>query len=87
MTGATDVRNILTEAQVITSRMTSKAQTTIPQPVRVALGLKAGDEVAYQIDGDHVVLTKSRPSQIVDDPFATFSEWSSAADTEGYADF
>ena len=28
---------------MITSRITSKAQTTIPQPVRVALDLKAGD--------------------------------------------
>jgi antitoxin PrlF len=72
---------------VITSRITSKAQTTIPQPVRVALGLKAGDDVAYQIEGDRVVLTKSRQGQSADDPFAAFSEWSSPADQTGYADF
>jgi antitoxin PrlF len=72
---------------VITSKITSKAQTTIPQPVRVALGLKEGDDVAYQIEGDRVVLTKSRPSQGADDPFAAFGEWSSAADRDGYAGF
>jgi len=72
---------------LITSKMTSKAQTTIPQPVRVALGLKEGDELAYQIEGNRIVLTKARPSQAVDDPFATFNEWSSPADQAGYAEF
>jgi antitoxin PrlF len=72
---------------VITSKITSKAQTTIPQPVRVALGLREGDEVAYHIEGDRAVLTKARATQVADDPFAAFSEWSSAADRKGYADF
>ncbi len=71
---------------MITSKITSKAQTTIPQPVRTALGLREGDEVAYQIDGDRVVLTKSRPSGFAEDPFAAFSEWNSDADKEDYAD-
>ena len=71
---------------MITSKITSKAQTTIPQPVRTALGLREGDELAYQIDGDRVVLTKARLAGFAEDPFATFSEWDSDADREGYAD-
>jgi antitoxin PrlF len=71
---------------MITSKITSKAQTTIPQPVRTALGLREGDEVAYQIDGDRVVLTKARPAGFAEDPFVTFTEWDSDADREGYAD-
>ena len=71
---------------MITSKISSKAQTTIPQAVRAALGLREGDELAYQIDGDRVVLTKARPSGFAEDPFATFSEWDSDADREGYAD-
>ena len=71
---------------MITSKISSKAQTTIPQPVRIALGLREGDEVAYQIDGDKVVLTKGRPAGFAEDPFATFTEWDSEADREGYAD-
>jgi antitoxin PrlF len=71
---------------MITSKLTSKAQTTIPQPVRTALGLHEGDEIAYQIDGDRVTLTKARPPGFAEDPFATFSEWASDADREGYAD-
>jgi antitoxin PrlF len=72
---------------MITSKITSKAQTTIPQPVRIALGLQEGDQIAYQIDGDRVVLTRAPTPRTPDDPFATFTEWSTAADREGYADF
>ena len=70
---------------MITSKLTSKAQTTIPQPVRVALGLREGDEIAYSIEPDQVVLTRAQPDKATDDPFRTFSEWDSPADTEAYA--
>jgi antitoxin PrlF len=69
---------------MIKSKLTSKAQTTIPLPVRNALRLGPGDELVYAIEGDRVILTKADSSP-VHDPFATFSEWSSAADREGYA--
>jgi len=72
---------------MITSRITSKAQTTIPQPVRAALRLREGDEVVYQIEGDRAVLTKARAPSVAEDPFATFSEWDSDADRKGYAGF
>jgi antitoxin PrlF len=72
-------------ALMITSKITSKAQTTIPQPVRSALHIREGDELAYQIEGDHVILTKAKPEPI-DDPFATFHEWASEADRRAYGD-
>ena len=68
---------------MITSRLTTKAQTTIPQPVRAALKLGAGDELAYEIDGGRVILTKARDAA-ADDPFRTFHEWASDADRKGY---
>jgi antitoxin PrlF len=70
---------------MITSRMSSKSQTTIPQSVRNALGLREGDELAYDIRDGQVTLTKARTS-VQDDPFATFSEWDSEADRKAYAD-
>ncbi len=70
---------------MITSRLTSKAQTTIPQAVRAALRLTDGDTLAYAIEGDRVVLTKATPAR-EDDPFRTFDEWSSEADERAYAD-
>jgi antitoxin PrlF len=70
---------------MITSKLTSKARTTIPLPVRNALHLAGGDEIVYSIEGNRVVLTKAN-REPVDDPFAAFSEWSSEADRQGYAD-
>ncbi|HEY5798350.1 MAG TPA: type II toxin-antitoxin system PrlF family antitoxin [Bosea sp. (in: a-proteobacteria)] len=69
---------------MILSKLTSKAQTTIPQPVRNALRLREGDEIAYAIEGDRVVITKASPAS-ADDPFATFEEWDSEADRKAYA--
>lgn len=69
---------------MITSKLTTKAQTTIPQPVRSALKLKEGDELAYEIEGDRVILTKAGRN-MGDDPFRTFDEWNSPADRKAYA--
>jgi looped-hinge helix DNA binding domain, AbrB family len=69
---------------VITSKLTSKAQTTIPQAIRTALRLREGDEIAYTIEGDRVILTRTSVDAI-DDPFSTFGEWAEDADKEAYA--
>ncbi|HZP67840.1 MAG TPA: type II toxin-antitoxin system PrlF family antitoxin [Rudaea sp.] len=69
---------------MISSKLTSKAQTTIPQPVRVALGVRDGDEIEYKIEGHRVILTKARKAP-ADDPFRTFEEWGSDADRRAYA--
>lgn len=71
---------------MILSKLTSKAQTTVPQAVRIALGLGDGDELLYEIDGDRVILKKARRT-VVDDPFATFEEWDGDADRRAYAKF
>lgn len=69
---------------MITSKLTSKAQTTIPQPVRAALGLREGDEIAYSIEEGRVILTRVVSEQ-ADDPFHAFDEWNSEADRRAYA--
>ena len=71
---------------MIVSKLTSKAQTTIPQPVRAALGLEPGDELLYEIIDGRVILTKARRGTTTDDPFRTFEEWNSEADNRAYAD-
>ena len=72
---------------MITSRLTSKAQTTVPQAVRIALGLKPGDELSYAIEQDRVVLTRRPASAEGEDPFAGFGEWDSSSDANAYAGF
>ena len=70
---------------VITSKLTSKAQTTIPAPVRTVLHLREGDELVYSIESGRVILTKADRG-VIDEPFATFDEWASDGDREAYAD-
>ncbi len=66
---------------MIVSRLTTKAQTTIPQAVRTALNLRPGDELAYVIEDGRAVLTRHDERPAADDPFA---EWGSSADAEAY---
>lgn len=70
---------------MILGKITAKAQTTIPRAVRLALGLKPGDEVVWEIDGDQVIVSRARKSS---DPFVgnfdAFSEWASDADCRAF---
>lgn len=68
---------------MITSKLSSKSQTTIPRAVRQALRLRDGDELAYAIEGDRVIVTRA---SAVEDPFALFDEWDSDADRKAYAE-
>jgi antitoxin PrlF len=69
---------------LIVSKITSKAQTTVPRSVRAALKLGVGDTIVYAIEGDHVVMTKATAAA-VDSPTAAFDEWSSENDRHAYA--
>lgn len=41
------------------ARMTSKGQVTVPKVVRDALGIKAGDEVVFRVEGNWAVLART----------------------------
>jgi AbrB family looped-hinge helix DNA binding protein len=74
--------------QTSTSKLTSKYQATIPEPVRRALHLDAGDTIAFDIENDQITIRKARP---VDLAFTralegTLTEWESSADEEAYHD-
>lgn len=71
---------------MILSKLTSKAQTTIPKPIRAALQLQPGDELSYEILDGRVILAKAQRRTAPDDPFRTFDEWHSEADAKAYAD-
>ena len=69
---------------MITSKLTTKAQTTVPQPVRAALGLKVGDLLWYELLNGQVILRKSPATPVKDDAFGAFDEWRLPADEEAY---
>ena len=74
---------------VITSKLTTKSQATIPKEIRAVLGLGPGDSVAFEIgENKKVVIRRATP---VDFEFAaalegTLSEWLSKNDEEAYFD-
>jgi len=70
---------------MITSKLTSKSQTTVPQAVRKALSLKPGDDLAYEIADGRVILTRAAPAISADDPIRAFDEWHGKEDEEAYA--
>lgn len=66
------------------SKVSVKSQTVLPSIVRERLGVRPGDTLRYRLTDAGVLIDKAPAGE--DDPFATFSEWSSAADEKAYAD-
>jgi antitoxin PrlF len=67
------------------SRISSKFQTVIPEPIRRRLGLKTGDVLRFRVSPDGLV-TVEKAGERDDDPFVAFSEWRSEEDERLYSD-
>lgn len=70
------------------SRLTSKAQTTIPREERQKLSLEPGDTIVYEIEDDSVRLRKQAPLELsyLRAVQTTLSEWESPEDAAAYDD-
>lgn len=73
------------------TRLTSKHQTTIPVEVRRALGLEAGDQVEFSVEGTVVTLRKVRPRLSEDLAFRLIQthamrDWETPEDDEAFRD-
>jgi len=75
--------NRATPKPAMFSKVSVKSQTVLPREVRAKLGVKPGDTLRYRLTDDGVLIDKAPNDG--DDPFATFSEWSSEADEKAYA--
>ncbi len=69
---------------MIVSRLTAKAQVTVPREVRKALGLQPGEQIAWRIEGGEVIV--GRPDDAFVNNFAAFDEWASEADCKAFDD-
>jgi antitoxin PrlF len=74
---------------ILTGKMTSKGQVTVPKQIRDKLRLAAGDELMFSIDGNAVRLQKARPIDVawhrsVEAMLAP--EWNSPEDDEAFGD-
>lgn len=73
----------------VIAKITSKGQTTIPQEVRLALNVQAGDSLVWDISADGSA--RVRRAQPLDVAYlqaleGTLSEWHCAEDEEAYRD-
>jgi len=66
---------------MILGKITAKSQVTVPKAIRLALGIEAGDDLVWEIDGDRVILTKARDSDGFGHDFTLFTEWADDLDS------
>lgn len=71
-----------------TSKISSKAQITLPRKVREVLGAKTGDMIIYEVEGNVVRLKRLEP---FDAAFhralsSTLDEWATEEDEEAFRD-
>ena len=65
------------------SKISPSFRTTIPKAVRERLGLRPGDPLRYKLEKNGIVIERI-PDQARDNPFATFTEWTSEADERAF---
>jgi antitoxin PrlF len=75
--------------RLISSKLTSKFQATVPKEVRETLGLTVKDNIIYEILDDHTVIV--RKALPLDKTYLkgldqTLDEWNSNDDEEAYQD-
>ena len=70
------------------ARITARGQTTIPKNIRTMAGLDEGDVIAFEIEGDHLIVRKVAPGR--DDYLRglskVLSEWASTEDEDAWRD-
>ncbi len=70
------------------AKVTSKGQVTIPKKVRSALGIRQGDILRLEVEGDRAVL--KRVAAAGEDDLkalaATLDEWTTDDDEDAYRD-
>jgi AbrB family looped-hinge helix DNA binding protein len=74
--------------KLLVSKVTSKFQTTIPEPIREAMGISQGDAVVFEIEEGRVFIKRlqSLDLEYLNAVLGTLSEWSSPEDEEAYRD-
>lgn len=83
------MQSLLEQAMVVVGKITAKGQTTIPQDVRAALHVSAGDLIAWEVEADGTATV--RRVQPLDVEYmraveGTLSEWAGSADEKAYRD-
>src|ERR1039458_4333598 len=70
----------------MTSKITSKGQTTLPKEIRDKLGVHSGDTLIYEVEGNAVRVRKAEPFDLAWHRAIspTLAEWDSTNDHENF---
>ena len=70
------------------AKLSAGGQTSIPKSIREAAGIYVGDTLAFETDGERVVVRRvARGREDTAQDFSeSMSEWMSAADEEAWLD-
>ena len=70
------------------AKITARGQTTIPKKIREAAGLREGDVIAFEINGDRLVVRKVVPGgdEYLHGLTEAMGEWLSPEDEEAWRD-
>jgi antitoxin PrlF len=73
-------------AMPMTSKITSKGQTTLPKEIRDKLGVRSGDSLVYEVEGNAVRVRKAEPFDLAwhQAISPTLAEWDSTNDHENF---
>lgn len=74
---------------ILTGKMSSKGQVTLPKEIRNKLGLENGDDLMFSIEGHGVLVEKARPIDVVwhrSVESTLAPEWNSPEDDEAFGD-
>ena len=70
------------------AKITARGQTTIPKSIREAANLTAGDVIAFEVEGDHLLVHKVTLGQdsYLQGLSKLLREWTSPEDEEAWRD-
>ena len=70
------------------ARVTARGQTTIPKRIREAANLQVGDVLAFELDGNRLMVRKVTPErdEYLEGLSEVMSEWCSPEDEEAWRD-
>jgi len=73
---------------MLSRRLSSKSQASIPKKVREAMGLQPGDCIGYEIGGGRVTIKKVDPADMAFHKTLakTLDEWDTPEDEEAFRD-
>lgn len=68
------------------AKVDADSRVLLPAAVRQRLGLTPGDSLRFVLEAGEIRIERAPSADVLDDCFATFTEWASDDDDRAYSD-